>query len=152
MGPIPYGNQTEENSLIYEDGYKGVRGSLTEGRYLVFQSNGYALSIIPGETHFNATIATPSHESKNQRWVIHGLAEEGAVFNITSAVDGSYMAHKSSRSTDISDAESYNITYIGSSLYTMQKSNGHYMNINPDGTLAWDSQSIPYSVFSVTYN
>jgi phospholipase C len=150
---IPYGNQTEENSLVYEDGFKGVRGFLNEGHYLVFESNGYALSN-PNNTlkQFEATPATSTHDSINQRWVIHGIAKEGTRFNITSAVDGHYISQHSSLSISVTGAEVYNITYLGNSLYTLQKENEDYTNINTDGTLSFDSTPIPYTIFSVTYN
>ena len=36
--------QTEANSLIQEDGFKAVRGAITEGRHLTFESGAYALA------------------------------------------------------------------------------------------------------------
>jgi len=150
---IPYGTQTEENSLVYEDGFKGVRGYLTEGHYLVFESNGYALSN-PNNTEkqFEATLTTAPYNFINQRWVIHSLAAEGTTFNITSAVDDKYISQHSSLSTSVTGAEIYNITYIGNSQYTLQKENGDYLNIQSDGSLSFDSKSVPYSIYSVTYN
>ena len=150
---IPYGNQTEENSLVYEDGFKGVRGYLAEGHYLVFESNGYALSN-PNNTEkqFEATPAAAPYDSINQRWVLHGLAVEGTTFNITSAANGQYISQHSSLSISVTGAEIYNITYIGSSQYIMQKENGDYLNIKSDGSLSFDSTPVPYNVYSVTYN
>jgi phospholipase C len=150
---IPYGNQTEETSLVYENGFKGVRGALNEGHYLVFESNGYALSNpSDGTKQFEATTATAAHDAKAQRWVIHGVAEEGTAFNITSAVDELYISQHSSLSVSVSGAEVYDVVYIGSSLYTLQKENGDYLNIAADGSLFFDTKAVPYSVFSVTYN
>jgi phospholipase C len=150
---IPYGNQTEANSLIYENGFKGVRGAINEGHYLVFEANGYALSNpSDGTKQFGATKATAAHDAKSQRWVIHGVAEEGAAFKITSAVDGLYISQHSSLSVLVSGAEVYNVVYIGNSQYTLQKENGHYLNIVADGTISFDSKPVPYGVYSVTYN
>jgi len=150
---IPYGIQTEETALIYENGFKGVRGALNEGHYLVFESNGYALSNpSDGTKQFGTTKATAAHDAKAQRWVIHGIAEEETAFNITSAVDGSYISQHSSLSISVSGAEVYEVVYIGSSLYTLQKQNGDYLNIAAGGTLSFDTKAVPYSVFSVTYN
>jgi phospholipase C len=150
---IPYGQQTEENSLVYEDGFKGVRGYLAEGHYLVFVSNGYALSN-PNNTEkqFEATPATAPYDSMNQRWVVHGLAEEGTTFNITSAVNGEYISQHSSLSVSVTGAEVYNITYIGSSQYVLRKENGDYLNIVSNGSLSFDSNPVPYNIYSVTYN
>jgi phospholipase C len=119
---IPYGNRTEGNSLFYEDGFKSVRGYLAEGHYPVFESNSYALSN-PNNTakQFEATAATASHDSINQRWVLYGLSAEGTTFNTTSAVDGEYISQHSSLSVSVTGAEVYDITYIGSSQYILQK-------------------------------
>ncbi|KAG0647116.1 Phosphatidylcholine-hydrolyzing phospholipase C [Hyphodiscus hymeniophilus] len=150
---IPYGTQTEENSLVYEDGYKLMRGYLTEGRWLVFESNGYALSNPANDKkQFEATAATGGHEALAQRWVAHSLNEEGTLFTITSAVDGTYLSQHNSLSTSASGAETYNVTYIGNSQYVLQKENGDYTNIGPDGVLAFVSKPTPYKIWSVTYN
>jgi phospholipase C len=152
-GAIPYAGQTEENSLVFEDGYRGVRGYLTEGRYLVFVSNGYALTN-PGTTNkqFTTTPAAVPYDSISQRWVIHTLLPEGTTFNITSAVDGKYISQHSSLSTSVSGAEVYNITNVGSSQYILQKENGAYLNIKSDGSISFDFTPIPYSIYSVTYH
>ncbi|KAH8892840.1 non-hemolytic phospholipase c [Thozetella sp. PMI_491] len=150
---IPYGNQTEEEALFFEDGFKGVRGYLTEGRYLVFESNGYALSNPnDDQKQFTASPATAGHDSINQRWVLHGIAAEGTEFNITSVVDGKYISQHSSLSTSVTGAQTYNISYVGNSQYILQKENGKYLNIKSDGTLSFDSQPTPYNVYSVTYH
>jgi phospholipase C len=150
---IPYGNQTEENSLIYENGFKGVRGALNEGHYLVFEANGYALSNpSDGTKQFETTKATAAHDTKAQRWIIHGIAEEGTAFNITSAVDGTYISQHSSLSVSVTGAEAYDIIYVGASKYTLQKENGDYLNIAADGSLSFDETPFPYSIYSVTYN
>lgn len=150
---IPYGSQTEENSLVYEDGFMLMRGYMTEGRWLVFESNGFALSNpADGKRSFEATAATADHAALAQRWVVHALTEEGTQFNITSAVDGAYIAHRSSLSNDVASAETYTITYVGNSQYVFQKDNDHYMNIKPDGGLEFQSKAIPYKIWSVTYS
>lgn len=150
---IPYGNQTEENSLVYENGFRGVRGYLAEGHYLVFEANGYAISN-PNNTEkqFTASPVTALHDSIAQRWILHGQAKEGTSFNISSALDGLYISQHSSLSLSDSGAEIYNITYVGSSQYILQKENGAYLNIQPGGNLSFDSIPVPYNVYSVTYN
>jgi phospholipase C len=150
---IPYGSQTEENSLVYEDGYMLMRGYMTEGRWLVFESNGHALSNPSDDTkQFEATAATANHETLAQRWVVHALTEEGTLFNITSAVDGKYLSQHNSLSDSVTGAEIYNITYIGNSQYVLQKENGDYTNIQSEGTLEFVPTPIPYTIWSVTYS
>lgn len=119
----------------------------------MFESNGHALSNpSDGTKKFGTTKATAAHDAKAQRWVIHAIAEEGTTFNITSAVDGSYISQHSSLSVSVSGAEIYDVVYIGGSQYTLQKENGAYLNIAADGNLSFDSKPVPYSVYSVTYN
>ncbi|TVY15315.1 Non-hemolytic phospholipase C [Lachnellula arida] len=151
-GAILYAGQTEENSLVFEDGYRGVRGYLTEGRYLVFASNGYALTNpTTTQKQFTATQAAAPYDSISQRWVIHTLTPESTTFQITSAVDDSYISQQSSLSVSASGAEVYNITNVGSSQYILQKEDGQYLNIQPNGNISFDSTPIPYSIYSVTY-
>lgn len=150
---IPYGEQTEEDALFFEDGFKGVRGNLTEGRYLVFEANGYAISN-PGSTdkQFTTATSTANHDDIKQRWVLHAVAEEGTLFRISSALDGMYISQHSSLSKSVSGAEIYNIVYIGSSQYTLQKENGAYLNIESDGSLSFTSHPVAYNIYSVTYH
>jgi phospholipase C len=150
--PAPYGNQTEEEALFFEDGFKSVRGYLTEGHYLVFEANGYALSNPGTGKQFIATATTAAHDDIHQRWVAHALADEGTAFNITSAIDGKYISQHSSLSTSGSGAGIYNITYIGGSKYALQKENGPYLNIQADGSLSFDSTPVGYALYSVTYH
>jgi phospholipase C len=150
---IPYGNQTEEDALFFEDGFKGVRGYLTEGRYLVFESNGYALSNPHScKKQLRTSPATADHASISQRWVLHALAAEGTTFNISSALDDMYISQNQTLSATDTGAETLNVTYIGGSQYIMQMEDGKYMNIQPDGSISFDSKSIPYNVYSVTYH
>ncbi len=148
--PIPYGPENEAlvPSTLSEDGFKTVRGYLTEGRYLVFEMNGYALTNpSPTATDFTATPATLTHNAKNQRWVLHatgGTATDGGVgagtFTVTSALDGRYI--KSHTSADFGNG-------LG---YTLVKENGKYLNINSDGVIdIIGTIPVGFQVYSVTY-
>ena len=90
--PVPYGNQTEEKSLISEPGFKSVRGYLTEGRFLTFEASAYALANLGGKAaQVNATKATASHSAMAQRWVIHETAMDSRMYTISSAMDGRFI-------------------------------------------------------------
>ena len=150
---IPYGNQTEEDSLYFEDGFKGMRGYMTEGHYLVFEYKGYALTNHGGNSNSLATSkATSCHDAKSQRWVLKALTAEGTTFNIHSAVDGRYLTTGSTFITNAKDAEAYNITYLGSGEYAIQAANGVYLEINGAGKLKYSKEPIGFSVYSVTYH
>jgi phospholipase C len=149
---IPFGNQTEADALFFEDGFKGVRGGLLEGHYLVFEANGHAVTNPGNGSQFTATAATAQHEDLHQRWVLHQLAPEGTQFTITSALDGKYVSQHTSLATLASGAETYTIEYLGGSLYSLQKENGDFLNLRADGSISIDSTAVGYNVYSVTYH
>ncbi|KAH8816010.1 non-hemolytic phospholipase C precursor [Xylogone sp. PMI_703] len=151
--PIPYGDQTEEDSLVSENGYKAVRGYLTEGRYLVFEFGGYALTN-PGSsaTSFTATEATAAHDSINQRWVVHAFTEDGNTFTITSALDGRYIGSHTSLVDHNTGAETYTITFLAGSGYALQKENGKYLTIDSKGNVQIASDATYFQAYSVTYS
>lgn len=140
------------NSLVSEPGFKSIRGYLTEGRYLTFEYGGYALTN-PGvpATQFTATPATSGHESINQRWIVHGLTEEGTNFNITSALDGRYIGSHTSLVNHVTGAEVYTVTFQSSSGYSLQKENGDYLTIDSTGTVQITTKETFFKAYSVTY-
>ncbi|RHZ47182.1 hypothetical protein CDV55_100609 [Aspergillus turcosus] len=89
--PVPYGQQNDTSeALWFEDGYKECVGYLTEGRYLVFEKAGYALT--NAGNHLSISPAIPDHSEKKQRWVIHySDGEESGLFLISSALDGKWL-------------------------------------------------------------
>ena len=149
---IPYGNQTEEDALFFEDGFKALRGNLLEGHYVVFESNGHAITNPGSGNQFTSTAATAQHKDIHQRWVLHQLADEGTEFYVTSAVDGKYISQHTSLANSKSGAQTYNITYLGGGKYALQKENGKYLNIKADGTISIDSTPTGFNAYSVTYH
>jgi phospholipase C len=158
--PAPYGPDNEHLSpaTLVEEGFKPVRGYLTEGRYLVFEMNGYALT--NAGTHasdITATRATADHRSPNQRWIIHatgGTALEGGegsgTFTISSAVDGRYVAEHSLAKEK--GAQTYTIADMGNGKgYSLKAKNGKYLGIGRDGRVDTDKTPSGFAVFSVTY-
>ena len=161
--PAPYGPENENlnPATLVEDGFKTVRGYLTEGRYLVFEMNGYALTNAGSNaTDITGTLATAEHSSINQRWVVHatgGTALDGGegsgTFFISSAVDGRYIADHTSLDKAPNGAETYMITDLGNGGgYTLVKENGKYLSIETDGTIGIYGTPSGFSVFSVTYH
>ncbi|KAI5459062.1 putative hemolytic phospholipase C precursor [Mariannaea sp. PMI_226] len=150
---IPFGEQTEKDALVFEDGFKGVRGAIAEGHYLVFESGRYALAN-PGShsSKTMATKATPSHNTIQQRWVLEALEEEGTRFHIKSALDNRYLTEGFKLSSHKKDAEVYNIQYLGGSQYSLQGEDRKFLNIKSNGQLTRDKKPVGYKVFSVTYH
>jgi phospholipase C len=138
-----------------------VRGYLTEGRYLVFEMNGYALTNpSTTATDFTTTKATASHSAKTQRWVLHatgGTATEGGAgagtFTVTSALDGRYIKSHTSLGKGVSGAETYKIADLGNGKgYTLVKENGKYLTIDSKGVIdITGTMPIGFQVYSVTY-
>ena len=132
--PVPYGKQSEATSLIAEDGFKTVRGQLTEGRYLVFEMSGYALTI--SGSQFSASKATSQHNDKSQRFVISGSARK---FSVETAAGSSISG-------------TYTIADMGNGAgYSIQNSNGQYLSINKQGKVTMGKTAKGFATFSVTY-
>ena len=158
---VPYGNQTLEDALYFEDGYKQVIGYLTEGHYLVFEANGYAIAN-PGNdtssTSLTATAATDDHESISQRWILHALSDAGpgdadfGKFTITSALDGRYLTSDGDLSEAEGDASTFDITYLGSGDYTLANTDGKYLSLSSAGSVELATEAVGYKVYSVTYH
>jgi len=151
--PIPWGQQTVADSLVSEDGFKSVRGYLTEGRYLTFELNGFALTNpVDSTNQFTTTPATAAHDSINQRWIVHQLEQGGTTFNISSAADGRWVSQHTSLAHLLSGAETYTITYFSGQGYTLAKENGDYLTFDTKGNLVIASKPAYFSLFSVTYS
>lgn len=144
--------------MYFEDGYKQVIGYLTEGRYLTFEYNGYALTNPAsnrgwGTDSLNTTKTTSKHDSKNQRWVIHG---SDGTFQISSALDGRFIG-KNGRLVDAREqanaAANFSIRFEAGKGYSVQYSGGKYLAITSNGKVDAEANSaVEYEVYSVSYH
>jgi len=161
--PIPYGPENEalDPSTLCEEGFKSVRGYLTEGRYLVFEMNGFALTN-PGFNNSSlvGTLATPTHNDKRQRWVVHatgGTAVEGGagagMFTVNSALDGRYVHASNALAKSGDGAEVWTIADLGNGLgYTLSTETGGHLTINQFGIVGTsESSPVGFQIYSVTY-
>lgn len=156
---VPYGNQTLEEALYFEDGFKQVYGALNEGHFLVFEANGYAIANSAADNTssagLTATSATADHEDPSQRWILHAISdldEDFGKFEISSAVDGTYLTTDASLTSDISSAGTYSIAYIGNGLYTLDNADGKFLSVAEDGQIELSDVSEQWQIFSVTYH
>ena len=154
--PVPYGPDNENANMMLqtEEGFKQVRGDLTEGRFLVFESNGKALAAV--DNMLSATAVTATHNDIAQRWVLHVQGEaDSNIFTISSAVDGRYIASDASLTSDASKAATITISDLGNGQ-------GYYLAYET-GVLAMDSsgkmatsaaadETTGFAVYSVTYH
>ncbi|PWY90012.1 non-hemolytic phospholipase C precursor, partial [Aspergillus heteromorphus CBS 117.55] len=137
---VPYGNQNVSDSLWFEDGYKECVGYLTEGRYLVFEKSGYALTNGGNDTGLSSSSANEDHSDKSQRWVVHySNGEESQIFKISSALDGQWLGTDGTLlpASDRDDAAEVKVTFRGNGKgYDLQYVNSTVIELDGDGTLS----------------
>lgn len=159
----PFGpeNANRDMSTLVEEGFKEVHGYLTEGRWLVFEQDGYAITNLGnGARDIILTKTTAEHEQKIQRWVIHpqgGASVEGGkgssgTYYLASAEDGRYIASHTSLDTSVQGAETYTITFLGNGKgYSLKKENGKFLNVK-DGEIHISSEESGWKTYSVSYH
>lgn len=154
--PVPYGEQdnaTDTNGLWFEEGYKEVVGYLTEGRYLVFEKDGAALTNPGNGKSLTFSPATSQHNARSQRWVIHYTQdEESQVFTMSSALDGRWLGANNSMLPENEGANAVQVRFSfngngrGHSIQHLNQ--GQYVDINTHGPM---SGAGGFKVFSVSY-
>ncbi len=168
--PIPYGadNAKQNMSLLVEEGYKSVRGKLSEGRYLTFETLGLALSNVQGY-FVGVSLATDRHEKLQQRWILHSVGgpNYGSNFYIQSALDGQYIAQFPSiggLTKDKKDAQAFTITYNADTVsykISPAQNQGKYVSVTPKMTknprkndqISWMGNGFgEFKIFSVSYH
>lgn len=156
--PVPYGdaNLNQDMSALSEEGFKPVRGALTEGRYLTFEANGKAFTN-NGRGHLTTAPATAKHELLNQRWIVHqqGLGDSN-VFTIQSAKDKKWLTSKMSLVSNKKQAVPVTITNLGGAKgYQFTLPGGTHFTVSKRGGFeeyAGYATGSPLNIFSVTYH
>ncbi|KAJ5218926.1 non-hemolytic phospholipase C precursor [Penicillium cinerascens] len=159
---VPFGsaNANQNMSLLVEEGFKQVRGQLSEGRYLVFEISGFALTNVRGKI-VDLSPATAAHEDIRQRWVIHA-ADDAPIptsFYIQSALDKTYLGADplGSLVKNVKDAQAFTFEYQpNGATYTVQlsgQSNRWVSFLEVNSSLAWkDAGAGNFKIFSVAYH
>lgn len=161
--PVPYGQQQNvSEALWFEDGFKECVGYLTEGRYLVFEMFGHALTNLGhGFPAVVPTRATPSHDDKKQRWVVHYWGgEESGMFTISSALDGRWLGPFGTLLPADSQARAapVRISFLGNgkgySLQYAHVTESSFIGIKGNGSLSLENGLgfEGFKVWSVTYH
>lgn len=148
---VPYANQISNVASLSEQGFKPMRGALTEGRYIVFEMSEYALTKAGGSSDFSATPATPSHSDLNQRWIVHGLVDGGDTFTVSSAVDGKYIS-SNIPGKETNGQEVFTVSFLAGKGYALQRETGTYVAIDEYGNVNSVDTISYFTAFSVTYN
>lgn len=152
---VPYTSQIYPDDVgsLSENGFKEMRGALTEGRYIVFEYGGYALTNAgKPATDFTATKATSSHSDVGQRWVVHALTTGGNKFTISSARDGRYIGVHTRLVDNDSGAETYTVGFQAGEGYALQKEDGEYITVDGSGIVKIMSDVAYFKAYSVTYS
>jgi phospholipase C len=138
--------------MYTEEGYKRVRGSLTEGRYLTFEANGYAVTNAGKTVLPSATRATSDHDNIHQRWILHEADVDATTFYVSSAVDGKYLTVLGLLTADASAAHTFTITNLGGSKgYTVKTEAGLYLTLSRLGVVLVSLIPTTFDIYSVTY-
>jgi phospholipase C len=169
--PIPFGpeNANQDLSIVVEEGFKNVRGRLSEGRFVVFESDRLALTNINRKL-VGVSSATATHNNINQRWILHLVGDTltSDTFYIQSAVDKSYISSVplGSLTPDIKHAQAFTISYMpNGATYTLSpNTNSEPHGLNPekfvsfkgngrDASISWDTgKEGNFKVYSVNYH
>lgn len=152
--PVPYGTQSKRSALATEQGFKQLRGALTEGRFLVFEMNGYALA--RSNTSWGSLTATrssPMHNAKAQRWVVHQVEAGGTAFKISSVVDGKAMAGLGDLYAKEWEASPVEVLDLGDGRgYTLMTAQGTYLAVTENGWVTLSVKPTGFQIYSVSYD
>lgn len=149
---VPYDDQIAPGNVssLSEQGFKSMRGALTEGRYIVFEKSGYALT--NAGTDLSATKSTSAHNDISQRWVVHHVTEGGDEFAISSAKDGLYIGPKNCLIGAGAGAQNYQVEFLAGQGYSLQDQNGKFLTISGEGKVQITGNATYFKAFSVTYS
>lgn len=148
---VPYTDQTGNVASFSEQGFKQMRGALTEGRYVVFEMNGYALTNTGGNaTDFSASPATSDHSAQSQQWVMHSLVDGGNKFTAASAVDGKYISSDIPGANESNGLMVFTVSFLAGNGYALKQENGTYVAIDESGKVESVKRVSYFKAFSVT--
>ncbi|THU97862.1 hypothetical protein K435DRAFT_838374 [Dendrothele bispora CBS 962.96] len=158
--PIPYGNQTEEDALVTEQGFKSVRGSLTEGRFLVFESGDSAIALSSDNTTLGtANVSETKFDEPSQRFVVYATDPSDAsakTFKISAGADlqgnSTMYVNSDLGFGEKDDGAVFSVTFNGvSSGYVFEETeSGKVLGIEDESVALGDSQT-GFKLFSVTF-
>lgn len=152
--PVPYTGPgaIDDMASVVEKGFKPIRGQLTEGRYLVLETNGQALTAqrCSKNTAVKLTPATAKHEKPSQRFVVHQVDPYKNDFLI-SCIDGRYICGSNILCDDKSQAITFTVDFTPSKGYTFhdRSTSGYFGSM---GSLLTSTAPPTYwKIFSVNY-
>ncbi|EGR50269.1 phospholipase C [Trichoderma reesei QM6a] len=156
--PVPYTGTGVIADLTtqVERGFKPLRGMLTEGRHLVLEANGFALT---QKTSFLGTIvlsrATERHDAPSQRWIAHAVTVGGDEFTLSDDSGRNYICDNGQLCSDAGKAVVFTVGYKSGKGYSFGvKGTGRYLGVGGRGASSYASLNggLGYwKVYSVSY-
>ncbi|KAJ9133694.1 Phosphoesterase-domain-containing protein [Pleurostoma richardsiae] len=156
--PVPYEGEdgaTTDVSSLSEEGFRSVRGYLTEGRWLTFEQGALALTnsvSSHGCAQLKSSVATQGHESVGQRWVVHAVEIGGSQFRISSAVNNTWLTDRPSLTNLGSRAGVFDLSYVPGSGHAIRTSGGAFLGLDATGAVVVQDKASYWDAFSVTYH
>ena len=165
---VPYGQQSASHALATEQGFKSMRGSPTEGRYLTFEMNGFALTNSQNGK-LTASPSTAKHEKKSQRFILQqksASSSTGTAFYIISAVDGKAIDSSGSKLKSSGGKfkdgvwfagqskvdQTFEIVDLGNGKGHAVKRDGKYLSIDKQGKVGLSQKALGFTLYSVSYD
>ncbi|KAF5390851.1 hypothetical protein D9757_004453 [Collybiopsis confluens] len=164
--PVPYGKQTPADALFTETGFKTVRGSLTEGRYLVIESSSKNLALSASGSSLSTSQATSQKvNTPSQRFVIHATdptVASGTTFRISSAAsvkDATNLVNvttpflgSSLKFGSINSSAVFDISYKGAGLYNFKETASEkFLSLNGGGNPLLSGNAENFKIFSISF-
>ena len=147
--PVPYKDDSDDFRNI-ERGSKRVRGNLSEGRFLVFEAWGHALTY--ANDKLGTTHAARGHNGKDTAFVLHwqGSAPDDITFKIATP-SGKYLTHDLSLSDNGDDGVVVSIYDLGNGAGHQIDHNGAKLSVNRNGRIAWQRDNAgTFEIYSVS--
>lgn len=156
--PVPYTGEgvIDDMTTQTQRGFKAMRGTLTEGRHLVLELNGFALA---QKTTFAKAIvlgrATSRHDNPAQRWIAHAVVVGGTDFTFSDDSGSNYICENQLLCTDPSQAVVFTVTYTSGRGYVIKiKGMQSYLSIGGRGTSSYATMTGGrdyWQMYSVSY-
>jgi phospholipase C len=158
--PVPFdaafGSVATDNvASLSENGFKAMRGMLTEGRFLVMEMGKDALTVKPNcKGKVQAAPAAVNHDDITQRWVAHVEKIGGDQFRFSSAKDGRFLKSNGrmvapSGPKNVGDL--FTVSFKPSNGYSLENNAGQFLAIS-EGKVVFVDDPAYFSLFSVTFD
>ena len=147
--PVPYTDNSDDFRNI-EHGAKRVRGHLSEGRFLVFEAWGHALTYAHGKLH--TTHAAPHHDGQHTAFVLHWQGSAPNDFSFKLATPSRhFLTHDLALTDNEDDGVVVGIYDLGNGAGHQIEHDGRKLSVDRDGNVAWKRDDAgTFEIYSVS--